>query len=51
MEKCSFRLGPCAYQSSGMEKGSDTSQTGWKEGDAGGECVCQSEFLVEIKGG
>lgn len=25
MEKCSLRLGPCAYQSSGTEEESDTS--------------------------
>lgn len=39
MEKCSFRLEPCAYQSSGMEEGSDTSQTGWREEMCDTVCV------------
>lgn len=38
-EKCSFRLRPRVYQSSGTEVGSDTSQTGWSE-KMGEERVC-----------
>lgn len=47
-EKCSSRLGPRAYQSSGMEEGRDTSRAGWRK--EMGECdrVCVSVRICGV---